>query len=162
MKRLKKIPGILFLCCLATVAIQAQETIPAAGGNASGSDGSVAFTAGQVFYNTLPGANGTVAQGVQQPYEITGVTGIKNLSGIELKFSVYPNPTKGLINLTVESPDYKNLRVRIYDITGMLLRDEKIESRETQISIEELSSSIYFLRVIKENSEVKVFKIIKR
>jgi hypothetical protein len=48
-----------------------QNTIPAAGGNAKGSGGSASFTVGQIFYTKLSGTNGTVIQGIQQPYEIS-------------------------------------------------------------------------------------------
>jgi hypothetical protein len=33
---------------------------------------------------------------------------------------------------------------------------------ETEISLENLSSSVYFLKVIKNNLEIKVFEIVKR
>jgi uncharacterized protein (TIGR02145 family) len=48
-----------------------QNTISAAGGNAKGSGGSASFTVGQIFYTKLSGTNGTVVQGIQQPYEIS-------------------------------------------------------------------------------------------
>jgi hypothetical protein len=75
---------------------------------------------------------------------------------------VYPNPTSGFMKLIVESFDYENLRFRLYDINGVLLQDKKVESKETVISMESLSASIYFLKVTKENKEVKVFKIVKK
>jgi hypothetical protein len=64
--------------------------------------------------------------------------------------------------LIVESFDYENLRFRLFDINGILLQDKKVESKETEISMDNLSSSVYFLKVIKNNVEVKVFKIVKR
>jgi hypothetical protein len=42
---------------------------PQAGGEATGSGGSVSYSVGQVVYTTNTGINGSVAQGVQQPYE---------------------------------------------------------------------------------------------
>jgi hypothetical protein len=56
----------------------------------------------------------------------------------------------------------ENLRFRLYDLNGVLLQDKKVESEETEISLENLSSSMYFLKVIKDNMEVKTFKIIKK
>jgi Secretion system C-terminal sorting domain len=147
-------PGFVFL--------QAQSTIPASGGNATGSGGSVSYTVGQVLFSTISGTNGTVTQGVQQPYEISVVTSIKNSEEINLECLVYPNPTSGLAKLIFKSPDYENIRFRLYDINGVLLQDKKVEGRETEISLENLSSSVYFLRVIKNNLEVKVFKIVKK
>jgi hypothetical protein len=144
------------------ITLQAQNTIPATGGNATGTGGSVSYTVGQILYSTLTGTNGTVAQGVQQPYEISVVTAIRNTEEINLECLVYPNPTNGLIKLVFKSPDYENMSFRLYDINGVLLQDKKVESVETNISLENLSSSVYFLKIIKDNLEVKVFKIVKR
>jgi hypothetical protein len=155
-----------FLCFLLifgfSITIFAQYTIPATGGNASGSGGSVSYSVGQILYSTFSGTNGTVVQGVEQPYEISVVTAIRNTEEINLRCSVYPNPTARITRLVFESTDFEDLRFRLFDINGVLLQDKKVESRETEISLENLSSSVYFLKVIKNNLEVKVFKIVKK
>jgi zinc transporter ZupT len=74
MKHTKNVLCFLLLIAFGTMILQAQETIPATGGNVVGSGGSVSHTVGQLLYNTVSGTNGTVAQGVQQPYEISVVT----------------------------------------------------------------------------------------
>ena len=164
MKHLIKLLIAFYLVGYGTIA-QAQNTIhatiPATGGSSTGSGGSVSYTVGQITYNTISGTNGTMAQGIQQPYEISVVTAIENAREITLICAVYPNPTRGIIKLIVESFDHENLRFQLYDINGVLLRDKKVESRETEISMNNLSSSIYFLKVIFNNKEVKVFKIVK-
>ena len=139
-----------------------QQTVTATGGSATGSGGSVTYTVGQAAYNTYTGANGSVAQGVQQPWEISAVTAIENTEDISLEMNVYPNPAGGSFKLIVRSPENKNLRYRLYDMNGLLLQDKKIESEETEILIQDLSSSMYFLKVITNKQEVKVFKIVKK
>jgi hypothetical protein len=161
MKHERKIIIILFLFGLVTMVTHAQETITTAGGNATGSDGSVSYTVGQIIYNTISGTIGSVAQGVQQPYEISVVTDVKNTEDINLKCLVYPNPTGGITKLVFESTEFENLSYRLFDINGVLMQEKKVESRETDISLEILSSSVYFLKVLKNNLEVKVFKIVK-
>ena len=161
MKQERKILIILFLCGFWTMVVQAQETVTSTGGNVAGSGGSVSYTVGQVLINTISGTNGTVAQGVQQPYEISVVTALENVRKITIECLIYPNPTGGSVKLVFESFDYENLRFRLYDINGVLLQDKKVESRETEISMENLSSSVYLLKVIINNKEVKVFKIVK-
>jgi len=153
---------VILCCCGFCTPLQGQETIPASGGNANGSGGSVSYTVGQILYNTISGTNGTVAQGVQQPYEISVVTTIKNSEEINIECLVYPNPTSGLAKLVFQSPDFENLRFRLYDVNGVLLQDQKVESIETELSMENLLSSVYFLKVSKNNHEIKVFKIVKR
>ena len=162
MERKKKILSLLLLGLFCATQVTAQQTIPATGGNGTGSGGTVSFTVGQITYETLPGTNGTVAQGVQQPYEISVVTAIENTTGIILEYSLYPNPTRDLIKLAVEPFSYEKMRFRVYDINGALLQDRKIESDETEISLESYPSAVYFLNVIRNNIEVKVFKIIRR
>jgi hypothetical protein len=84
----------LLVCFLCLVIIQGQSTIPASGGNASGSGGTVCYSMGQITYQTFEGINGTIAQGVQQPYEISVVTAIENTERITLEYKVFPNPTR--------------------------------------------------------------------
>jgi hypothetical protein len=162
MKHNKNFLCFLLLSGFGITILQAQATNPASGGNAIGTGGSVSYSVGQVVYTINTGTNGTVSQGVQQPYEISVLTAIKNTEGISLEYKVYPNPTRGLITLIIKPFDHVNLRVRLYDLNGILLQDKKVESEETPISIENLSSAVYFLKVIKNNQEVKVFKIVKR
>jgi hypothetical protein len=162
MKQQRKILSIFFLFGFCIAIVQGQQTIPATGGNASGSGGSVSYTVGQILNSSISGSNGTVVQGVQQPYEISVVTAIKNTEEINLKCLVYPNPTAGLTKLVFESPDFENLSYRLFDINGVLLQEKKVESRETEISLQNLSSSVYFLKVLRNNLEVKVFKIVKK
>ena len=161
MKCLSRLLTILFLIGYA-FTIQAQNTIPATGGNASGIGGSVSYTVGQVSYQTFSETTGSVAQGVQQPYEISVVTAIGNTEGVVLDYKVYPNPTHGSLRLTIEPFDDGNFRFWLYDLNGILLQDKKVLSEETEISLENLNPAIYFLKILKDNREVKVFKIIKK
>jgi hypothetical protein len=102
---------LVILCiCGYSTPLKGQETIPATGGNVSGSGGSVSYTVGQILYNTISGTNGTLAQGVQQPYEISVVTGIEEALGISLEIVVFPNPATDFINLKIENYDVQNLR----------------------------------------------------
>ena len=161
MKLNRRILCFLTLFIVSITNLMGQQTVTAAGGSATGSGGSVTYTVGQAAYNTYSGANGSVAQGVQQPWEISTVTSIGNTEDISLEMNVYPNPTGGSFKLIVRSPENKNLRYRLYDMNGLLLQDKKIESEETEILIQDLSSSMYFLKVINNNQEIKVFKIVK-
>ena len=162
MKQKRKLLFILFLFCLYMGSLQGQETIPAIGGNATGTGGSVSYSVGQVVYTTNTGTNGSVSQGVQQPYEISVVTAVENTQDINLVCTVYPNPTSGFLKLVIKSFDYENLRFSLYNMNGVLLQDEKVEARETEISLDNQSYSVYFLKVIKDDLEIKVFKIIKK
>ena len=60
----KKLLFCTVLLLLSIGALQAQEAVLSAGGNATGNGGSVSYSIGQVAY-TASGTNGTVTQGVQ-------------------------------------------------------------------------------------------------
>jgi hypothetical protein len=153
--------GFLFLIGFGLYVAQAQEAIPAAGGMAAGSGGSVSFSVGQVTWNTFSGATRSVAQGVQQPYEISVVTGINTMDGVMLKCEVFPNPTEGMVKLVIESADLKNFSYQLFDIRGVLRQGRKVESRESVILMESLAPATYFLNVSYNSQFVKAFKIIK-
>jgi len=151
---------ILFLC-LGMFVLQAQQVVTTSGGNATGSGGTVNYTVGQVVYTTITGTNGSVAQGVQQPFEISVITGIEEASDISLEIMVYPNPATDFIRLKIENYEVQNLRYQLYDNSGSLLQDNKVEGSETSLVMNNLVPAIYFLKVIQGNKEIKTFKIIK-
>jgi len=160
-KKLKLI--IVLLLGLGLTGLQAQEAIPATGGEASGSDGSASYTVGQVVYTTNVGTNGnSVTEGVQQPYEISVVTSIPEVKDINLSVSAYPNPTSNYLTVKVENYKTANLQYMVFDLNGKLLQTVKATGSETQIETSELVSGNYFVKVLDDKKEIKVFKIIKK
>jgi len=152
----------LLLLGLGLTGLQAQTAIPATGGNASGTGGTASYSVGQIVYTTNNGGvNGSVAQGVQQPFEISVVTGLDEAKGITLKCSAYPNPVVDFIKLTVKSEKLKGLSYQLFDINGKLIESRQIESNETSIVMSNLVPATYFLKVTEGNKEVKTFKINK-
>jgi len=151
---------VVFLFLFA-IGIQAQETVTSSGGNATGSGGTVSYTVGQVAYNTNTSTTGTVTQGVQQPYEIFVVTGLEEAKGINLEFSVYPNPTIDFLKLKVENYILENLIYQLYDANGSLIKNGKIIEKETIMQAGDLAPAAYYLRIYDHQKEVKTFKIIK-
>lgn len=155
-----KLSAVLLLG-LGLTGLQAQTSVNATGGNASGSVGSVSYSVGQFVYTTNTGTNGSVAQGVQQPYEISVVTAIEEPKGIALSVSAYPNPTTDNLTLSIEEFDISNLSYQLYDMNGKLLQNEKITGNQTSIVMSNLVPANYFVKVTNGNKEVKTFKIIK-
>jgi len=151
----------IFLLGIGLTGLQAQEAIPASGGNASGSGGTASFTVGQVVYTTNTGTNGSVVQGVQQPYEISIVSGIEEANSIILQCTAYPNPTSDFLTLKIENYDNENLSYQLFDVSGNLIENKKLTSNETTITMTNRVPTIYFLKVIENQIEIKTFKIIK-
>jgi hypothetical protein len=153
----------ILLLIFGFISIQAQFAIPASGGDASGSGGSASYTVGQVFYSTNTGTSVSVAEGVQQPYEISVVSGLDK-QGINLNISAYPNPTVNFLHLEVDASTSQNiqkLRYQLFDLNGRLLASEIIVSDVTTIVTSQLSPATYFVKVLGDDIELKTFKIIK-
>jgi len=161
MKYIKLKLSALLLFGLGLTGLQAQTAVIATGGNASGSGGSASYSVGQVVYTTNTGSNGKVAQGIQQPYEISVVVGIEEAKDINLSVNAYPNPTTDYITLSIEEFDISNLSYQLYDMNGKLLQNEKITGNQTSIVMSNFVPANYFVKVVQEDREVKTFKIIK-
>ena len=143
------------------INMMAQDAIVPSGGNGTGSNGSFSYTVGQIEYTTLVGVNGSVSQGVQQPFEVSVGFGAE-LKHINLELSAYPNPTTDYLFLSVEDVTHSDFRAELYDLRGRLLRSIIIEGETTKIDMKRYEQAIYLVHVYDNNSIVKTFKIIKR
>lgn len=167
-RRKLKLIGVvtLFTFAFSVSAVLAQTSINVAGGNILGSGGSASYSVGQVIYNTNTGTNGSVAEGIQQPYEISVVTGLEEVLGINLSVSAFPNPTNDYLTLTIDNSDKTNhnlsqLAYQLYDMNGELLQSEKITGNQISIVMSNLVPATYFVKAVQANKEIKTFKIIK-
>lgn len=121
----------------------------------------MSYTVGQVAYTTNAGTNGTVAQGVQQPYEISVITALEEARDFNLTCSAYPNPASDFPTLKIENYDKENLSYKLFDANGKPLESKKVTGNETQISMGIYLPSVYFLKIFDNQKEIKTFKIIK-
>jgi hypothetical protein len=155
-----KIGALLFLALGLTTA-QAQQATTASGGDATGTGGSVNYSVGQVAYTTQLGSNGSVAQGVQQAYVISVVTGIDKAIGISLNVTAYPNPTTDYLTIKTQNVELESLVYQLIDLNGKEIESNLMAKPEASISMLNLASGIYYVKVSSHKKEVKTFKIIK-
>jgi hypothetical protein len=161
---IKLLLSLFLLSVVSISSIQAQQATTTAGGEASGSGGTASYTVGQTVYTTNTSTNGnTIAQGVQQPFEISTTIGI-NETSIKLEMSVYPNPTTNYLTLKVDDSAMLNnqqLSYHLYDLQGKLIESKKVISNSSNISLENQPTATYLLKVTRNNQVIKIFKIIK-
>jgi hypothetical protein len=150
----------LLILLLGSFKLQAQNNTVSGGGQASGTGGSVSYTVGQIAYAALTGTNGSLIQGVQQPYEISIVTSLEDLA-IDIKAQVYPNPTTDQLVLSVGTEEYKNLRYLLVDLQGKVIKTDRIINSNSTLDVSKLSNGTYFLRVLSNNKPIKTFQVIK-
>jgi len=154
--------SVLLIGALGWKGILAQESLVPSGGNATGSNGSMSYSVGQIAFHTNSTTEGRVTCGVQQPYEISGVSGISEDKAIFLPIRAYPNPVSDHLFLCVDESGHPNLQYQLYDLQGRLLYSEHIRCRKTKIPMNDLVPATYFIRVFQDNSDLISIKIIKK
>ena len=155
---------IIFLLCVA-VATFAQSAIVPVGGDAQSNSGSVSYTVGQIAVQTSANNDGSVsvAEGVQQPYEIQAV-GVDNYPQIALNAVVYPNPTEDLAQLQLngfEIPD-DGLRAILYDGKGKQLQTLTVTDDLTSFQIDHYATGTYYLELRDGRRVLKTFKVVRK
>lgn len=163
----RKRPAFVYFLCNAVFffssfsLLWSQQAIVASGGTSSGSGGSVSYSLGQVFYTTADGTSGNAFQGVQIPYEIYVVTGLKDAPEIALKFLAYPNPVYNQLILQISKIPEENLSYQLVDMQGSILREGMIYVQEVAFPFDAYAKGTYILLIFKEGKLVKTFKIVK-
>ena len=156
---LKSIFFVTFLSC-SLQYVYCQQTITTAGGNGTSEKGTISFTIGQLVYNSYSNENGSLFEGVQQNLELFALTNLE-LTSLTLKARTYPNPASDYVILALKNAQLTGLTYLLYDLLGKQVASGKVTQENTQITIKRFSIGTYFLRVVQNNKELKVFKIIK-
>jgi len=166
---------IIFLLLFIMEGSYAQKAISVSGGDVSGTAGTVSFTVGEVVYTSHSGSNGSVAQGVQQPYIVTSETSIEEVEKINLAIVAYPNPVTNNLIISIDNivqtkhtlsqkhtqDPGADLSYELLDLNGLPLQKSRIESTSTPIDMTGLPSSFYHIRIKYGKDVIKTFKIIK-
>jgi hypothetical protein len=71
----------------------------------------------------------------------TGINETKNTGGV----SIYPNPSNGLVNLTVAK--YANAKVQVLNSVGKVVYNENISSAENKIDLTKFTNGLYIVTV---------------
>ena len=99
---------------------------------------------------------------VSQGYPIYSTLGVNETDGSDLSYSIYPNPTKGIITVDINGISNK-LELQITNIQGEIIRTQKIDNDKlkfkTDIDLTNYSKGIYFVKIINNNF-VKVEKVV--
>ena len=154
---MKKI--ILFLL-FSTNYLFAQQSVNSSGGNGSGTGGSLSFSLGQIDYVYANGSNGSVSQGVQQPFEIF-MLGTNEIPEITLELSIYPNPTVDILYIKNKNVALEFI-YQLFDVTGKLIASSTKMVQQDQIDVSSFQSGTYILNIKTNNNASKSYKIIKK
>ena len=144
---------------LSVMILSAQSDVVPVGGTATGSGGTVTYTVGQIAVQTYSNGTFTISEGVQQPYEIQ-IIGVDDYPGITLNAMVYPNPTVGNVQLTINNEQLEG-EVKVFDMNGKFLFSKRIERQNTEIPMSDLATGTYFVNVLDGTQVLKTFKVVK-
>lgn len=151
----------LFVCSFLTgTAIFSQSNTVSGGGNATGSNGTVSYSIGQIDYTAQSGSGGSLIQGVQQPYEIFESNSLNEL-GDEIVLNLGPNPTIDHLTLSTTSENQMELFYFLTDNNGKILIESTQLNNKAEISLLDYPVGMYQLIVRNANIDLKSFKIIK-
>jgi hypothetical protein len=157
MKKITLLASLLF----ATQFMYSQETIPASGGDGTGTGGSSSYTVGQMVYTTNSGSGGTLSQGIQQSIEVFTLSN-PELTTVNLTAVTYPNPTSDYVVLAISDAKLIDLSFTLYNLQGRVVSQGQVSQSATHIDMQILSAGTYVLKVNQNNQELKTFKIIKK
>ena len=154
--------GYCIISLVLTITLNAQVSVNSSGGETSGTGGSVYYSIGQVMYNTFSSTDHSVAEGIQQPYEISIITGVQ-YSDINLLITAFPNPVKHHLTLKIKDESWITTRtiVLLYDANGNNINQILVNANETSIDFTKNKPAVYFLKIVQNGKEVKIFKIVK-
>jgi len=184
-KQMRKKILLVVVFILPIIGLLAQTQVTAGGGEASSSAGIVSYSVGQVAYQSYITSNGTIAEGIQQAYEISTLIGIEDKTISLVQVVLYPNPVTDYLILSVKTQDIasqkpqdvafqqtqdiasqqyitsQQLQFQLYDLQGKLVQSQKLTDSETQINMRGYVPSTYYIKVTLENKLVEEFKVVK-
>jgi hypothetical protein len=91
---------------------------------------------------------------------VSNCNGVKEL--IANGINVYPNPTNGILNISISSELAGNTSIEVYDAIGKLVIKETLSTETTTINTTKLTDGIYVFKVINNNQAIKIGKIVKQ
>jgi hypothetical protein len=158
---MKKI--ILILLCSLSYCFS-QTSINAAGTTFTSSAGSLSYSIGQIDFNYYGNNNMVIYLGVQQPQLPNGAPKVLEVEAANpnqnIVFTAYPNPTYDSIKIHLANSE-TNYNYMLFDVTGKYIKQGRFNQTESIISLENLPTATYFLKVVSDNGFEKNIKIIK-
>ena len=118
----------------------AQQSTLAAGTTTHSTAGSVSYSVGQVFYESMKSGAGKVNPGVQQPYEIFVLATQEN--AIQNSITIYPNQVKDFLIVDLSGEKFKNPTYQLFDGSGRIISKGELTKLKTEINTSTLSSGL--------------------
>jgi hypothetical protein len=127
--------------------------------------------------NTVYGNNAAVSPLSSITYTVTGTdnNGCSNINTISLSVNactglgevtttangvrIFPNPTKGEVNIEFLNDASKT--VEVLDLTGRLIQSNNTSNKKMSVNLNNLSNGVYYVK-IQSNNTIEVVKVVKQ
>ncbi|HRH67543.1 MAG TPA: T9SS type A sorting domain-containing protein, partial [Bacteroidia bacterium] len=121
------------------------------------------FALNNDLYIGCGGQTNTLAPGFSDFWKLSnGISlSVENING-QMDFSVYPNPSSHTFYLGTELTGKKADHLRIYDSSGRLIADKKLNNPKAGIDISDYQCGLYFIELITGNGEVLDSRFVKQ
>lgn len=106
---------------------------------------------GQIVYCVKYGTKeivrfSTWGQGVWD-FELNTPTSVNNPNAENVLFTIYPNPASEMIYLNSSAKKLQNASISIYDESGRLVKNQKINSGEEAIDVRNFTPGVYIISI---------------
>ena len=91
--------------------------------------------------------------------ETTFQTWTEGVAELESSLKLYPNPTKGMLNVEGEGMT----RIEVYNTVGQRMMMQSVDSNKTQIDTERLNSGMYIIRIYANDGSMlnRTFSVVR-
>jgi hypothetical protein len=163
---MKHFSVLLFLLIVNFINAQSidKTTFSSSGKLITNASNQLNFTVGEPIIGSISNASNELEQGFWNA--ATKITLSENSFLLDkLDVTVYPNPVQNILKITFETAVSQDYQLRLFDMTGKLLKTQKIQSGniENQIKMSDLSKGAYLLNITQINSnKTIIYKLIKK
>ena len=131
------------------------------GGTSSDSFTSSFFSTGGTFSHTFTSLGTNVYQCDPHPGSMFGVITVQSEGTLSTpdfvaltKFSIYPNPSSDVMNISIPTLPNEGLNLEVYDILGKKVYSEQITKLSSEVNIAEWNSGLYLVKLSSTNQNV--------
>ena len=80
----------------------------------------------------------------------------------EIAFTVYPNPTSGIVTMELNPENCQTAEIQIFDIYGRQLQVMPVTGERTETDLSQYATGIYMLKIVDSGKVVAVKKVVRR
>lgn len=121
---------------------------------------SVTPTVTSTYYVNVTDNNGCTSNSASVLVTVNACIGIQEL--VSDKVSVYPNPSTGVLNITLTGALAQHTSIEVYDAIGKLVFAKSLTNEMNTINISNLDNGIYVFKILNNTSAVKIGKLVKQ